>query len=201
MFSAKSIFQIEQADRSSGFNLSQDLGALASLAGFVEGAGTSTNSVILERAVGREFIIDMQRKFAIDRDPYFNTYDPDNKDPFWKATIKKIIGWQTTELEKNAIIENNIIRNYRGNVFFEVTKGGAIKILVTHIDPQKASYYANNFMEEIRKMVEEESNTSQALALSFRNPDGRASRHGRSTRKFEKLCSRKQRDGAGKLHF
>ena len=34
--------------------------------------------------------------------------DPEYKDPFWKAAIKKIIGWQT-ELEKDAIIENNVL--------------------------------------------------------------------------------------------
>ena len=49
----------------------------------------------------------------MDRDLNFNKYDPDYKDPFWIATIKKIIGWQATELEKNAIIENNVLRKYR----------------------------------------------------------------------------------------
>ena len=84
----------------------------------------------------------MQRKFSIDRDLYFNTYDPDYTDPFWKASIKKIIGWQTTELEKNSIIENNVLENYRENVVFELTDGGAIQISVMHNDPEQASYYA-----------------------------------------------------------
>ena len=64
---------------------------------------------------------------------------------------------QSTELEKKAIIENNILNNYRKNVLFELTSGGAIEISVTHTDPQKASSYANNFMEEIRQIVEKES--------------------------------------------
>ena len=139
---------------------------LLSLAFLVRKA-TSSTDILLERAKGREFIIDMKTKFSIDRDIYFNTYDPDYKDPFWKAAIKKIIGWQKTELEKNAIIENNVLHNYRKNVLFELTDGGAIEISVTHIDPQKASYYANSFMEEIRQMVEEESNASQALRLNY----------------------------------
>ena len=99
----------------------------------------------------------MKEKFSIDRDVYFNTYDPDYKDPFWKAAIKKIIGWQTTEKEKNAIIENNVLKKYRKNVAFKLTDGGAIEISVTHIDPKRASFYANGFMEEIRQMVEEET--------------------------------------------
>ena len=53
------------------------------------------------------------------------------------------------------------------NVLFKVTDGGAIEILVTHIDPEKASYYANGFMAEIRQMVEKESNSSQALRLNY----------------------------------
>ena len=42
-FTAKSIFQIEQNDSSSGFNLSGELGALASLAGFSVHRQTSSN--------------------------------------------------------------------------------------------------------------------------------------------------------------
>ena len=117
-FTAKSVFQIEQSDSSSGFNLSGELGALATLAGFSGAQLTSSTDILLERAKGREFIIDMQKKFSIDRDLYFNTYNPDYRDPVWKATIKKIIGWETTELEKNAIIEKNVLANYRENVFF-----------------------------------------------------------------------------------
>ena len=169
-FTAKSIFQIEQKDSSSGFNLSGDLGALASIAGFAGAQATSSTDILLERAKGREFIINMQRDFSLDRDPYFNTYNPDNpdhKDPLWKAAIKKIIGWQKTKLEKNAIIENNVLTKYRDNVLFEITDGGAIQILVTHINPEKASYYANGFMEKIRQLVEEESATSQQRYVSI----------------------------------
>ena len=147
--------------------MSGELGALASLAGLNSKGQASNNEVLLERAQGREFIIDMKTKFSIDQDIYFNKYDPNYKDPLWKATIKKIIGWQKTELEKNAIIESNVLRNYRKNVLFELTKSGTIEISVTHTDRQKASYYANGFMEEIRKMVERESDAAQALRLNY----------------------------------
>ena len=166
--SASAVFKIDQMDNSNGFNLNDELGTLAALAGFsgVEGA-TSGIDLLLERAQGREFIIDMNTMLSIDKDVYFNKYNPDHKDPFWKATIKNIIGWQKTEIEKNAIIENNILKNYRKNVLFKKTEGGAIKISVTHTDPQIASLYANNFMQEIRKMVEQESETSQKLRLAY----------------------------------
>ena len=166
-FTAKSIFQIEQDNSSSGFNFSAELGALASLAGIAGAPVNSSTDVLLERVKGREFIIDMQRKFSIDQDLYFNTFDPDYQDPFWKAAIKNIIGWKKTELEKNAIIERNVIDKYRKKVLFEITDGGSIEIAVTHTDPKKASYYANSFMEEIRQMVQEESDASQTLRLNY----------------------------------
>ena len=166
-FTAKSVFKIEQANSNSGFDLSGELGAIASLAGFSTSGAASSNDILLERATGREFIIDMKTKFSIDRDLYFNRYDPDYNDPFWKASIKKIIGWQKTVLEISAIVESNVLKNFRKNVLFDETDGGAIEISVTHIDPQKASFYANNFMEEIRQMVEKESDASQTLRLNY----------------------------------
>ena len=166
-FTAKSIFQIEQNDNNSGFNISGELSALASLAGLSGAQSISSTDILLERAKGREFIVDMKTKFSIDQDLYFNTYDPNYKDPYWKAAIKKIIGWQTSEFEKDAIIERHIIDSYRENILFEVTKGGAIVMSVTHIDPEKASYYTNSLMEEIRRMVEEENRASQELRLNY----------------------------------
>ena len=109
----------------------------------------------------------MQKKLSLDQDIYFNQYDPDYKDPYWKAAIKQIFGWKKTELEKNAIIENEILRNFRRNIWFDVTKGGAIEISVKHNSRQKASNYANGLMEEIRQMVEKESAASKELRLNY----------------------------------
>lgn len=166
-FTVQAIFQIEEFDSNSNFNLPNELGALASLAGLSSGNRTSNIDMLLERANGREFIIAMNTKFLLESDLHFNPYDSNYQDPFWKATIKKIIGWQKSDLEKSNIIERNILKNYRKNVFFEITDSGAISISVTHIDPQKASNYANNFMEEIRKLVENESTSAQALRLNY----------------------------------
>ena len=166
-FTAKSIFQIEQLSSNGSSNLSGELGTLASLAGFASATSVSSTDTLLERVTGREFIIDMAAKFSIDQDLYFNKYSPDYKDPFWKAAIKRIIGWQTKDLEKNAIIETNILSNYRKNVLFEQSEVGSVIVSVTHSNPKKASYYANGFMEEIRKMVKEESDSAQELRLNY----------------------------------
>ena len=167
-FTANAIFQIEKNNNQPEINMTGELGALASLAGFSgTGGALSGNNLLIERFMGREFIIALKTKFSIDQDPYFNQYNPDQKDPFWKATIKEIIGWQKTELERNAVIESNVLKNYRENVFIELTDGGAFVISVTHSDPQKAAYYANNFMEEIRQVIEKESEDSLALRLNY----------------------------------
>ena len=168
-YTASAIFKIEEANDVSGFSISGELGALASLAGLGGGGVSSSSEQLLERALGREFIISIKNKFSIERDPYFNSYSYslEQKDPFWKATIKQIIGWQETKLEQSAIIENNVVKNYRRNVALEITDSGAFKLSVTHADRTQAANYANNFMEELRLLVEEESNASQELRLNY----------------------------------
>ena len=70
-------------------------------------------------------------------------------------------------LEKNAIIERNVLDSFRANVLFGLTVNGATEISVTHTDPEKAALYANGFMEEIRQLVEKESQKSQTLRLNY----------------------------------
>ena len=77
-FTASAIFQIEQGDSGTGFNISGDLGVQVSLAGISQG-GKSNLSDLLERTTGREFIINLTDKFLIERDPFFNSYDPNYK--------------------------------------------------------------------------------------------------------------------------
>ena len=168
-FTALAIFQIDE-DNGSGFNVPGELGAIASLAGFSTTVGIANSEILLERVMGREFILDMNKRASLDRDKYFNSYNPENpdfKDPFWKAIIKKFIGWEKTKAEKNFIIERNIINNYLQNVNFDRTEGGAITISVTHADAKKAADYANTFMEEIRILTEDESITAQNLRLNY----------------------------------
>ena len=166
-FIAKAIFKIEQNNKSPRFNLSNELGALASIAGISTGGAASGLDLTLERAKGREFIINIKEKLELERDPYLNSYDPDYKDPLWKSAIKQIIGWERSTFEKKAVIEKNIIDNYRDNVIFKQKESGAIEVSVTHIDPDKASDYANFFMEEIRDLVENETQTAQRERLNY----------------------------------
>ena len=61
----------------------------------------------------------------------------------------KFIGWQTNA-EKENIIENIIISKHKEFVKVKETEGGSIVLSVTHTNPEKASKYANSFMEEVR---------------------------------------------------
>ena len=164
-FTANAIFEIKN-NNTSGLNYGSELGALATLAGV--STNLSSSNSLLERVSKREFILVVRNKHSLDLDPYFNTYNPNkSKDPFWKATIKRVIGWQATEAERELIVENNIIKNYQKLVKIDEIDGGLISISVTHSKPDKASIYANTFMEEIRNLIEKESIAEQKLRLSY----------------------------------
>ena len=165
-YTAKAIFLIEQENKS-GLSLSGEIGALASLAGLPGGGALSESASLLERVLGREFILRVNKKLFMDRDPYFNNYNPDYKDPSWIANIKKLLGRQEKKLNRQAIIENNIIKNYKKAVKVSETDGGAILISVTHKSAEKAAEYANAFMDEIQSLVEQENNEAQNLRLSY----------------------------------
>ena len=85
-YTAKAVFDIEQSN-SRGLNLGGELGAIASIAGFGSSVGSGTD-LLLERIKSREFILEANQKLALSDDKFFNSYNPDAKDPAWKALIK-----------------------------------------------------------------------------------------------------------------
>ena len=167
-FTAQAVFDIQEKGGSAGFSLTKNLGALASLTGLASGKNSSNLDTLLERTSGREFILKFNEKYSLDLDPHFNTYDPDYKDPFWKATIKQLIGWEKTQSEKNAIVEHNVVSNYRKHVAFNKSKkSNTVTVSVTHVKPKKASEYTNAIMDEIRLLVEYESAAAQNRQLNY----------------------------------
>ena len=166
-FTAHTLFQIENKNNNSGFNLTGELGALASIVGMPGISDKSSSDILIERLTGREFIIKMKNENSLDLDPYFNSYNPNYKDPIWKAIIKKIIGWEKIEQEENVLIENKIISNYSDNVEIGQNKSGAFVLSVTHSDPAKASKYANTFMDGVKRLIEEENAIAQSLRLNY----------------------------------
>ena len=165
-YTARAIFEVEQNNRSSGLNLNNELGALASLAGLSGTTGSSTE-VLLERVMQREFILEASEGLLLRNDPFFQTYKAEAKEPLWKAQIKKLIGWEKSTQDVELIIEETIQKNFRNNIRAEATNAGAIVISVTHIDPNVAANYANQIMEQIRQTVTKEDEKSKKLRLSY----------------------------------
>ncbi len=164
-YTAKAVFQIEQ-NQANGLNLSGELGALASFAGL----GQSMNSgkgLLLERIKSREFIIQASQNLSLSEDPFYNNFDPNGSDPYWKATIKKLIGWRSSELEEEILVQESIIKNYLKFVDASSTSAGAVEIAVIHKNPHSASNYANKIMENIRELIESEENDTKAFRLSY----------------------------------
>ena len=127
-YTARAIFQIEQ-ENSSGFNITSEIGSLATLAGLATGSSSSIKS-LLERIDGREFILTASKKFSLSSDPHFNSFNPDYKGPLWKRTIKKIIGWKSTEADTDALIKTLIISNYKKSVEISDTIVGQFQFLL-----------------------------------------------------------------------
>ena len=168
-FTSRAVFEISESNSGNSFKFPKEMGALVSIAGLGSSGNSSSRAEsLLERVTGREFILNFNNKYSLDRDPYFNTYNPDYKDPLWKATLKKIIGWQKTRAEKNAIVEHNFVEKYRKNISFsKAKKSDIITVSVTHIEPDKAASYANQIMEEIRLMVASDSAKTQRFQMNF----------------------------------
>ena len=58
-----------------------------------EQVGSNSNSeILIERIMEREFILELSEKLSLKDDHFFQTYNPNAVDPYWKAAIKKLIG-------------------------------------------------------------------------------------------------------------
>jgi len=165
-YTAKAVFEIQQGDNGRGFNLPGDLGALASLAG-VSGGGASSTDALLERVKSKEYILETNDLLGFDGDPYFKNYSPDQTDPLWKATIKKLIGWQNDVRTAEAIIQDKVVATFQESINVSTTDAGAIALTVTHEDPESAAVYANQLMEFTRDLVLEEQEDSTDLRLNY----------------------------------
>ena len=88
-------------------------------------------------------------------------------DPIWKAIIKKLIGWEKSDADKQSLIDSAIQKNYIEYVEASQTPGGAIIISVTHENPNLAAEYANKIMELVRQTVATEEEKSKEMRLSY----------------------------------
>ena len=115
-FTARAIFKIEEISSGSSFNISDELGALASLAGFGGVGKTSSSEVLLERAIGREFILNMKEKYSLEeRFSYRNfnlkqVFDTIDFSNYKKAEVESYYPIDCWEGYCNFLSKNNTIK-------------------------------------------------------------------------------------------
>ena len=163
-FTSTAIFKIDQS-KSGGISLGGELGALASLAGF--GGGSAASILPTDQVTGRIFIESLDAKLNFQADPYFNTYNPNSLDPLWKSLIKRAIGWQKSSTDPQEAIWQGIVAKYTKSIVLDETPDGAVRIVVTHVNPQRAAEISNIIMEEIISTLENKRNTEQDAQLSY----------------------------------
>ena len=164
-YTASAVFSIE-SEGSKGFSLGGELSGIAALAG-INAGGSSGVAATLERVKRREFILEASQTLGFEGDPNFNTYDADAIDPLWKSLIKRAIGWQKSQQAKEAIVEQNILKNYGELVSVSEIEGGALQLTVVNSNPEYAARYANALMDMIAKMVDSEQEQANSDRLAY----------------------------------
>ena len=165
-FTSAAIFKLGQ-DTPNDISLSGGLGALADITGF---GGLATTILPTDQITGRIFIEKLDAKLNFQADSYFNTYNPNSVDPIWKSLIKSAIGWQkssTDATDAQEAIWQGIVAKYSKNIVLDETPDGSIKIVVTHVNPQRAAKIANAIMNEVISNTKNKKDTEQDQQLSY----------------------------------
>jgi uncharacterized protein involved in exopolysaccharide biosynthesis len=163
-YTSTAIFKLNTSN-SGGISVGGEINVLASLAGF--GGGKELSDLPIDLVTGRIFIQKLDAKLNFQSDPYFNAYNPDYVDPIWKSLIKRTIGWQKPSLDTQEVIWQSIIEKYTESILLDETLEGSIKIMVTHVNPQRAARIANVIMDEVISIKKETSNREQDQQLSY----------------------------------
>ena len=146
MYEATSSFALNE--KSNIPNLGE-LGALASLAGFSTGGGSSKVATLKDRVMSRRFILELSDRLDLMRDPFFNATLREPR-AIGRTRLKMLLGI-TTKNEPPSIDEltASLIDTFRKNVTLTITKSGLIEISIQHINSERAANLANDIVEKI----------------------------------------------------
>ena len=161
-YTSTAIFKLDQGD-SIGFSFSSD--RLANFAGL--GGNSDDLNLPKDLIYGRIFIQELDAKLNFQSDPYFNTYNPKLVDPKWKSLIKRIIGWQKSATNTQDVIWQGIIKKYLQNIVLDETGDGSAKLMVTHVNPNRAAEIANEILDAIVNAEKIKKNNKQTEQLSY----------------------------------
>jgi uncharacterized protein involved in exopolysaccharide biosynthesis len=163
-FTSTAIFSLDQ-QLTSDFGNFANFNALSMLSGF--GNMPSSKQITVDQFTGRIFIESLNEKLDFQADPYFNTYNPALIKPTWKSFITNAMGWQKTPTNTQEAMWQSIVKQYSKNILLNNTSDGAIKIIVTHVNPQRAAKIANVVMDTIIFNAKNERDLEQNKQLSF----------------------------------
>ena len=163
-FTSAAIFKLYK-NSSNSTSMGGDLGILANLAGF--GTGVAASALPTDLVTGRIFIEKLDAKLNFQADPYFNTYNPNSVDPYWKSIIKSTIGWQKSSTNAQEATWQGIVAKYSKNVALQETEDGSVKIVVTHMNPQRAAEISNVIMDEIISFTKNKKNAELDQELFY----------------------------------
>jgi uncharacterized protein involved in exopolysaccharide biosynthesis len=164
VFTSAAIFKLNQ-NKSVGMPFNGELTTLANIAGF--GGGLAAQFLPIDQVSGRIFIEKLDAKLNFQSDPYFNTYNPNSVEPIWKSLIKSAIGWQKSPTDAQEATWQNIIAQYSKNVVLDETPEGSVKVMVTHVNPQRSAEIANKIMDEIISSANNRKDAEQNQQLSY----------------------------------
>ena len=162
-FTSVAIFKLDQG-KTNDLNSGQ-LGAIVNFTGL--GDLGSRNNLPVDLVKGRVFVEKLDQELNFQADSYFNTYNPNSIDPFWKIVIKRAIGWQKSSFDVKEATWQGIVKAYSKNVVLEKTKDNSVKISVTHKNPDRAATIANTIMNEVITKLKKTKNSLQDQQLNY----------------------------------
>jgi uncharacterized protein involved in exopolysaccharide biosynthesis len=139
-YTSHAIFKIE-GETNNRLSLGSEL---SSFAGFFN--PNSSSQIPIDQINGRVFIESLDKTLDFKNDPFYNTYNPNHVDPFWKAKIKRIIKWKTKSPNVQELIWQKIAKNYTDSVTLIETENGSLKVTVKHTNSNRAAEIANKIM-------------------------------------------------------
>ena len=163
-FTSVAVFKIGN-ENNSGISFAGGLESLSGLSSYNNMLNSS--NLPTDQVSGRIFIEKLDGKLNFQADPYFNSFNPYAVDPIWKSIIKRAIGWQKSSSDIQENTWQSIIKAYTKNVKLDETPDGSIKIVVTHVIPQRAAKIANVIMETIISTAKDKKDAEQNQQLFY----------------------------------
>ena len=132
------------------FKVSNDDSSLGNTSDLLSIAGikplSNTDNIPIEKLTGRIFIKKLDKKLNFKNDLYFNTFNPNHKNPYWKTYLKELIGWDSIKPSTDEIIWQNIVKKFKESLVSKETDSGSTVISFTHTDAFRAADIANEIM-------------------------------------------------------